>query len=131
MTSIKDKIVVITGGNSGIGYATAAEFLSKGAKVLITGRDPGALQRAVHALGYSAEGFTADQSSLYDIKRLADYVQGRFGKIDTLFVNAGIVRLSPFTAATEAEYDEVMNINFKGAFFTVQHYCLCLMMADQ
>ncbi|PSL48251.1 NAD(P)-dependent dehydrogenase (short-subunit alcohol dehydrogenase family) [Chitinophaga niastensis] len=120
MTSMNNKIAVITGGNSGIGYATAADFLAKGAKVLITGRNPGALQRAVHALGHSAEGFTADQSSLSDIKRLADYIQGRFGKIDSLVMSAGLARLSPFTDVAESQYDEVMNINFKGAFFTVQ-----------
>jgi NAD(P)-dependent dehydrogenase (short-subunit alcohol dehydrogenase family) len=121
MSSLKDKIVVITGGNSGIGYATAASFLAKGAKVLITGRNPGAIQEAVYALGHPAEGFKADQSDVTDAKRLAEYVQGRFGKIDALFINAGVAKLAPFETVTTDLYDELMNVNFKGAFFTIQH----------
>lgn len=121
MSSLKDKIVVITGGNSGIGYATAASFLAKGAKVLITGRNPGAVRDAVHALGHPAEGFKADQSDLGDAKRLAEYVQGRFGKIDALFINAGVAKLASFETVTTDLYDELMNVNFKGAFFTIQH----------
>ncbi|SEW53253.1 glucose 1-dehydrogenase [Chitinophaga arvensicola] len=120
MSSLKDKIVVITGGNSGIGYATAKAFLAKGAKVLITGRQPGAVQKAVHALGHPAEGFKADQSDMNDIRRLYEYLQGRFGKIDALFVNAGVAKLAPFETVTEELYDELMNINFKGAYFTIQ-----------
>ena len=120
MSSLKDKIVVITGGNSGIGYATAASFLAKKAKVLITGRDPGAVQKAVYALGYPAEGFKADQSDLDDTRRLYEYLQGRFGKIDALFVNAGIAKTGPFEKVTTEQYNELMNINFKGAFFTIQ-----------
>jgi len=120
MSSLKDKIVVITGGNSGIGYATAASFLAKGAKVLITGRNGSAVQEAVYALGHPAEGFKADQSDLKDAKRLAEYVQGRFGKIDALFINAGVAKLAPFETVTADLYDELMNVNFKGAFFTIQ-----------
>ena len=120
MSSLKDKIVVITGGNSGIGYATAASFLAKGAKVLITGRNSGAVQEAVYALGHPAEGFKADQSDLKDAKRLAEYIQGRFGKIDALFINAGVAKLAPFETVTTDLYDELMNVNFKGAFFTIQ-----------
>ncbi|MBO9728380.1 MAG: SDR family oxidoreductase [Chitinophaga sp.] len=120
MSSLKDKIVVITGGNSGIGYATAKSFLAKGAKVLITGRNPAAIQDAVHSLGHPAEGFKADQADLGDAKRLAEYVQGRFGKIDALFINAGVAKLAPFETVTPGLYDELMNVNFKGAFFTIQ-----------
>ncbi|RFS20455.1 SDR family NAD(P)-dependent oxidoreductase [Chitinophaga silvatica] len=121
MTSFKDKIVVITGGNSGIGYTTAASFLEKGAKVLITGRNPGAVQQAVYALGHPAEGFKADQSDLKEVRRLADYIQGRFGTIDSLFINAGFAAVGPADALTEEEYDKIMNTNFKGAFFTIQY----------
>ncbi|MCW3464447.1 glucose 1-dehydrogenase [Chitinophaga nivalis] len=120
MALLANKTAVITGGNSGIGYATAADFLEKGAKVLITGRKPDAVQRAVHDLGNAAEGFTADQSSLEDAKKLAAYVHSRYGKIDILFVNAGVGKFVPLESATEAEFDEIMDINFKGAFFTVQ-----------
>ncbi|NSL85236.1 SDR family oxidoreductase [Chitinophaga solisilvae] len=118
--SLKNKTAIITGGNSGIGYATAADFLAKGARVLITGRNPGAVQRAVHSLGFPAEGFTADQSSTDDTKKLAEYVRSRYGKVDILFINAGIAKFSGITDVTEEDFDAIMNINFRGAFFTVQ-----------
>ncbi|HVI45618.1 MAG TPA: glucose 1-dehydrogenase [Chitinophaga sp.] len=120
MSQLKDKVAVITGGNSGIGYATAEDFLKKGAKVLITGRNPEAVQRAVHSLGAPAEGFTADQSSLADTEKLAAYVRSRYGKVDILFINAGVGKFQPFEQVTEKDFDEIMDINFKGAFFTAQ-----------
>ncbi|RBL89394.1 glucose 1-dehydrogenase [Chitinophaga flava] len=120
MDQLKNKIAIITGGNSGIGYATAAEFLSKGARVLITGRNPGAVQRAVHELGFPAEGFTADQSSLEDTKKLAEYARSRYGKVDILFINAGVAKFAPFEGVTPELFDEVIDVNFKGAFFTAQ-----------
>lgn len=119
--SFKDKIVVITGGNSGIGYTTAASFLEKGAKVLITGRNPGAIQQAVYALGHPAEGFKADQGKLEEVRKLADYIKGRFGVIDALFINAGLAETGDITTVNEAQYDRLMNVNFKGAFFTIQY----------
>ncbi|MFB6453936.1 SDR family oxidoreductase [Chitinophaga sp. Hz27] len=120
MTKKEQKKIVITGGNSGIGYATAEEFLGRGYKVLITGRNPGAIQEAVHNLGFPAEGFQADQGSLADIQKLADHVRSRYNEIDVLFINAGVGKFGPFESVTEALFDEVMDINFKGAFFTAQ-----------
>ncbi|MBV8251845.1 MAG: SDR family oxidoreductase [Chitinophaga sp.] len=117
----QQQTVVITGGNSGIGYATAEEFLGRGYRTLITGRNPAAIQEAVYQLGFPAEGFTADQRSLEDAQKLADYVRSRYGKIDVLVINAGVGKFGPFEATTEELFDEVMDINFKGAFFTVQH----------
>ncbi|RAJ73677.1 NAD(P)-dependent dehydrogenase (short-subunit alcohol dehydrogenase family) [Chitinophaga dinghuensis] len=116
----KQQTVVITGGNSGIGYATAEEFLGRGYRVLITGRNPAAIQEAVHQLGFPAEGFMADQRSLEDTQRLAEYIRSRYGKIDVLIINAGVGKFGPFEATTEELFDEVMDINFKGAFFTTQ-----------
>ncbi|WP_073078725.1 SDR family oxidoreductase [Chitinophaga jiangningensis] len=120
MVKKQQQTIVITGGNSGIGYATAEEFLGRGYRVLITGRNPAAIQKAVHQLGYPAEGFKADVQSLEDTTKLAEFVRSRYGQIDVLFINAGIGKFGPFEATTEELFDELMNINFKGAFFTVQ-----------
>ncbi|PSL48250.1 NAD(P)-dependent dehydrogenase (short-subunit alcohol dehydrogenase family) [Chitinophaga niastensis] len=120
MALLNNKTAVITGGNSGIGYATAVDFLAKGAKVLITGRRSDAVQQAVQTLGNQADGFVADQASLSDAKKLADHVRDTYGKIDILFVNAGIGKFGPFSTTTEEDFDKLMNINFKGAFFTIQ-----------
>jgi NAD(P)-dependent dehydrogenase (short-subunit alcohol dehydrogenase family) len=121
MELLQHKTAVITGGNSGIGYATAADFLAKGAKVIITGRRPDAVQQAVATLGGQIDSFIADQGKVDDAKQLAEYVRDRYGKIDILFVNAGIGSFAGFADVTEADFDRMMDINLKGAFFTVQH----------
>ncbi|NLR81071.1 glucose 1-dehydrogenase [Chitinophaga eiseniae] len=121
MEQLQHKTAVITGGNSGIGYATAADFLAKGAKVLITGRNPEAVQQAVDTLGNDTDSFIADQGKIADTQKLAEYVRDRYGKIDILFVNAGIANFGPFSQVTEESFDRLMDINLKGAFFTVQY----------
>ncbi|MFX1706935.1 glucose 1-dehydrogenase [Chitinophaga sp. CC14] len=121
MDQLQNKTAVITGGNSGIGYATAADFLAKGAKVLITGRKPEAVQQAVAALGGEIDSFIADQGKINDSQKLAEYVRDRYGKIDVLFVNAGVAAFASFADITETSFDMIMDINLKGAFFTVQH----------
>lgn len=121
MELLQNKTAVITGGNSGIGYATAADFLAKGAKVLITGRNPEAVQQAVVTLGKDADSFIADQGKIEDAKQLAEYVRDRYSKIDILFVNAGIGAFANVADVTEEAFDRIMDINLKGAFFTVQH----------
>ena len=121
MALLQNKTAVITGGNSGIGYATAADFLAKGARVLITGRKPAAVQQAAAALGKDTDSFIADQGKPEDTERLAEYVRDRYGKIDILFVNAGTGAFTAFADVTETDFDNIMNINLKGAFFTVQH----------
>ncbi|MBV8251846.1 MAG: SDR family oxidoreductase [Chitinophaga sp.] len=121
MSSYQDKTVVVTGGNSGIGFATAEEFLAKGYRVLITGRNPDAVKKAVQQLGEPAAGFTADQQSLEDTKQLAEYIRNRYGKIDVLFINAGVGKFASFQDTDEGHFDTVMDINFKGAFFTAQY----------
>ncbi|MFB6453937.1 SDR family oxidoreductase [Chitinophaga sp. Hz27] len=121
MAQYQDKTVVITGGNSGIGYATAEEYLSKGYRVLITGRNEAAVQKAVQQLGGSADGFTADQASIDDTQKLTEYIRTRYGSIDVLFVNAGVGKFAAFEGTDEAIFDNTMDINFKGAFFTTQY----------
>ena len=120
MSSLKGKIAVITGGNSGIGYATAIELKKNGAEVIITGRRREAIEKAALELG--ATGLIADQSSLEDIGTLASEVAGSFGKIDILLVNAGVSKFSTIEQMPESIFDEVMNVNFKGAYFTLSRF---------
>ena len=120
MSKLKGKVAVVTGGNSGIGLATAKEFKEQGARVAISGRDPKTLAEAAVALGKDALAVQADVTDLADIDKLFAAVQQRFEKIDVLFVNAGLGIMKPFDAITEADFDEQMNVNFKGAYFTIQ-----------
>ncbi len=122
MSTLQNKVAVVTGGNSGIGLATAEEFIKRGAKVVITGRNHAAVEAAAQNLGGGTLGITADQASLADADALVNTVKDRYGKVDVLFVNAGIGVFSPVPDVTESQFDEVMNINFKGAFFTVQKF---------
>ncbi|MFM2089612.1 MAG: hypothetical protein RLZZ127_101 [Planctomycetota bacterium] len=112
--------MLITGGNSGIGFATARHLIAKGWTVGITGRRPDAVAQAVRDLGPKAVGFTADAGSVADTRRLAEEVRSRLGTIDSLFVNAGLGEFRPLEASDEAYYDHVMGVNLKGAYFTVQ-----------
>jgi NAD(P)-dependent dehydrogenase (short-subunit alcohol dehydrogenase family) len=114
------KVALITGGNSGIGLATAKLFREAGAKVVITGRDRTALDTAVQDIGGEVLGLQADVTDLGQIDRLYETVAQRFGKIDILFANAGIGRFTSLESTTEAIYDEVFAINLKGVYFTVQ-----------
>ncbi len=120
MESLKDKVAVVTGGNSGIGYATAKLWKENGASVIITGRRKDAIEQAAAAIG--ATGILADQSRLADIDALVEEVKDRFGKIDILLINAGITRLSPIEQTSESTFDEIMNVNFKGAYFTLSKF---------
>ncbi|MEJ1930071.1 SDR family oxidoreductase [Nostoc sp. NIES-2111] len=120
MSTLQGKTALITGGNSGIGYATALEFISKGARVVITGRNAAAVKEAADKLGHGTIGLVADQGNLAHIDQLAADVKERVGHLDVLFVNAGIATFAPITLATEEHYDSIMDINVKGVFFTVQ-----------
>lgn len=120
MKDFKNKIALITGGNSGIGYATAKELVEGGAEVIITGRRKDAVEKAASEL--KAIGLLADQSRIEDIVRLQSYVANRYGKIDLLLINAGITKFSPIESVDETMFDEVMNVNFKGAYFTLSKF---------
>ena len=120
MSAFTNKVAVITGGNSGIGLATAKEFSRRGAKVVISGRDEKTLAEAAASIGGDTLAVRADVSRLADLDKLFARTKERFGAIDVLFVNAGMVRFAPVEQTTEALYDEIMDVNFKGAFFTVQ-----------
>lgn len=120
MDEFRNKAALITGGNSGIGFATAKELIKRGANVIITGRRKDAVEKA--AMELNAVGLVADQSVMGDIARLAQEVAGRYGKIDLLLINAGIIGLSKIESADEAMFDEIMNVNFKGAYFTLSKF---------
>ncbi|HEY0652646.1 MAG TPA: glucose 1-dehydrogenase [Chryseosolibacter sp.] len=120
MNDFKNKIALVTGGNSGIGYATARELVERGAEVIITGRRKDAVEKAASEL--NAIGLLADQSNIEDIIRLQSYVANRYGKIDMLLINAGITKFSPIESVDEAMFDEVMDVNFKGAYFTLSKF---------
>jgi NAD(P)-dependent dehydrogenase (short-subunit alcohol dehydrogenase family) len=117
---LRDKVAVITGGNSGIGLAAARKFLEQGAKVVILGRNRATLDRTVTTLGGTTLAVQGDVRNLPDLDRLFQTTAGRFGKIDVLVANAGIAKFAPIESMPEALFDEVCDINFKGAFFTVQ-----------
>ena len=119
---MNSKIVLITGGTTGIGFACADYLLGLDYRVIITGRTRENLDRAVAKLGINCIGILSDTSSLEDIDDLVAKVKNQFGKIDCLFVNAGIFKAASFQETTESLFDETMNVNFKGAFFTIQKF---------
>ncbi len=114
------KKVVIIGGTSGMGLATAKMLLDGGARVLVTGRSRAGLELAQQALGTGALVVSSDARSLTDIDALASRVKAEFDTIDLLFVNAGFGLFAPLENTTEAMYDEMFNLNAKGPFFAVQ-----------
>jgi len=120
MKRLEGKVAVVTGGNSGIGLATAKEFKEQGAQVVISGRDQRTLDAAKREIGGDVLTVQADVSDPADIDKLFAAVKDKFGRVDVLFVNAGIGKFAPLEAVTEEFFDEVMDINFKGAYFTIQ-----------
>jgi len=115
-----NRVAVITGGNSGIGLATAHEFRANGARIAIFGRDARTLEAAAAALADDALAVQGDVRNLADLDRLFAETDRRFGKIDILVVNAGIAKFAPVEGMSETLFDELAGILFKGAFFTVQ-----------
>jgi NAD(P)-dependent dehydrogenase (short-subunit alcohol dehydrogenase family) len=114
------KTAVITGGNSGIGLATAKLFHDQGANVAISGRDQKPLDEAVKIIGEGALAVKADVAKLGDIDKLFQQVAAKFGKIDALFANAGVAKFAPVGDTSEQLFDENFDINVKGMFFTLQ-----------
>jgi NAD(P)-dependent dehydrogenase (short-subunit alcohol dehydrogenase family) len=120
MAKLERKIALITGGNSGIGLATAKQFVNEGAYVFITGRREPELAEAVKEIGRNVTGIRGDVSNAGDLDRLFAQIKREKGKLDIVFANAGVARYAPFGEITEEFYDSIFNINVKGLLFTVQ-----------
>ncbi|WP_159949561.1 glucose 1-dehydrogenase [Rhizobium sp. 18065] len=120
MGKLAGKIAVVTGGNSGIGLATAKRFVAEGAEVFITGRRQEELDRAVEEIGAGVTAVQGDVSRLDDLGRLFSAVRAKSGRIDVLFANAGLGNMAPLGAIDEASFDLTFNVNVKGTLFTVQ-----------
>jgi len=120
VTKLEGKVAVITGGNSGIGLATAQRFVEQGAYVFITGRRQTELDAAVKQIGKNVTGVQGDVSNLADLDRLYASIEREKGRIDILFANAGTGRFGPLGAITEEQFDITFNANVKGLLFTVQ-----------
>ncbi len=120
MQKLSNKVAVITGGNSGIGFATAQRFVAEGAKVLVVGRRQDAVDAAVEALGPAATGLAGDVADLGTHERVAALVAERFGKADIYMANAGGIRIQSSLAVTPQDYDAQFLANARGTFFGVQ-----------
>lgn len=120
MKRLEGKVAVVTGGNSGIGLASAKRLQEEGARVAIAGRSQKTLDQATKTIGNGVLAIQADVSHLEDIDKIYSAVQKKLGKIDILFVNAGVAKFAPFAETSEATYDENFSTNVKGAYFTIQ-----------
>jgi NAD(P)-dependent dehydrogenase (short-subunit alcohol dehydrogenase family) len=120
MGKLDGKIALVTGGSSGIGLATAKQFVKEGAYVFITGRRASELAAAVKQIGRNATGVQGDVAKLGDLDRLFAQIRREKGRLDIVFANAGIARYAPLGSITEELYDSIFDINVKGLLFTVQ-----------
>jgi NAD(P)-dependent dehydrogenase (short-subunit alcohol dehydrogenase family) len=120
MKRLERKVAVVTGGNSGIGLATAKRLQEEGARVAISGRSKKTLDEAVRMIGNGVVAVQADVAKLTDLDKLYAEVSQKLGRIDVLFVNAGVAKFAPLAETSESVYDEQFNINIKGAYFTIQ-----------
>lgn len=120
MNSLEGKVAIITGGNSGIGKATAKRFAEEGAQVLITGRRQDVVDAAAAEIGGNVVGIRGDVAEIDFHRRLADMVKERFGAIDIYMANAGVINLEGSKTVTEDEFDRHFDINARGVFFGVQ-----------
>jgi NAD(P)-dependent dehydrogenase (short-subunit alcohol dehydrogenase family) len=117
---LNGKVALVTGGNSGIGLATAKRFVSEGAYVFITGRRQKELDTAVKEIGNNVTAVQGDVANLADLDRLFAHIKKEKGKIDIVFANAGVAKYAPLGKITEELYDSIFDTNVKGLLFTVQ-----------
>ncbi|KLD64825.1 SDR family oxidoreductase [Dyella japonica] len=120
MNRFTNKTILVTGGNSGIGLATAQAFAAEGARVIVTGRDQTALEQAAATLGAQALAIRNDASSVAGARELASTLSAQGIRLDGIFLNAGIAKLAPFETVDEALWDQTFNVNVKGPYFQIQ-----------
>ena len=120
MKRLEGKVAVVTGGNSGIGLASAKRLAEEGARVAISGRNQKTLEEAVKIIGHKVLAIQADTTKVAVTERFLKEVAQKLGKIDVLFVNAGIAKFAPISDVTEDHFDEQFSTNVRGAYFTVQ-----------
>lgn len=120
MGKLSGKVALITGGTSGIGFATASLFVSEGAHVYVTGRRQDKVDEAVRALGESSTGIQGDVAVMADLDKLVKQIGHEKGRLDIVFANAGAAEFAPFGQVDEAHFDRMFDGNVKGLFFTVQ-----------
>jgi NAD(P)-dependent dehydrogenase (short-subunit alcohol dehydrogenase family) len=120
MKRLEGKVALVTGGNSGIGLAAAKRLQDEGAKVAISGRNKKTLDEAVSTIGNGVLALQADVAKIADVEKMYAEVSRKLGKIDVLFVNAGVAKFAPMAETSESMYDEMFDINIKGAYFTIQ-----------
>jgi NAD(P)-dependent dehydrogenase (short-subunit alcohol dehydrogenase family) len=122
------KIAVITGGNSGIGLATAQRFVQEGAFVFITGRRKDELDKAVKQIGKNITGVQSDVSNIADLDRLYETVKQQKDRIDVLFANAGTIEVAPLGSITETHFDKIFDVNVKGLYSRYKRRFRCSKM---
>src|SRR5256885_2672262 len=120
MGKLDGRVALVTGGSSGIGFATAQEFVGEGAHVFLTGRREKELAAALKEIGRNVPGIRADVSNSQDLDRLFSQIKNEKGKLDIVFANAGSAKYAPLGQITEELYDSIFDINVKGVLFTVQ-----------
>lgn len=120
MNRFNGKTVLVTGGNSGIGLAAAKAYAAEGARVVITGRDTATLEKAAAEITTDVTALRSDAASLHDAKRLAEVLSQKGIRLDAVFINAGIAKFAPFADVDEALWDQIFDINTKGAYFQIQ-----------
>lgn len=120
MDRLKGKTVLITGGTSGIGLATAKLFRAEGAQLVVTGRDQQRLTATQEELGSETLVIQSEAGNLSEVDTLIAQVKNRYDQLDVLFLNAAVAAPAPIELVSEAQYDEIMNVNLKGVFFTIQ-----------
>lgn len=120
MRRLEGKVAVVTGGNSGIGLAAAKRLQEEGARVAISGRSKQTLDEAVQTIGNGVVAVQADVAKPAELEKLYAVVKEKLGKIDVLFVNAGVAKFAPLADTSEGLFDEQFDINIRGAYFTIQ-----------